>query len=154
MLELIQGRTKTDCMLCAWAMALGTTYEWMLDKVGAHGLEEHPEQPGVIRGWHSQEFVKVAWNAGYFPTHFQKVPVLRYPNGFESAVVSLVSTFEEALRHELGVMLLQPVAGRGPAHAVAFDRGLIYDPARPRPYGYIELKQTHWRPTDLFVVTL
>jgi hypothetical protein len=144
-------------MLAAWAMAFGTTYETLLEKVGGHGLEPVGGPDSPPRGWHSQEFVRVGLDYGFNVSHIVRIPTLLNTDGSERKLFSLVKAFDEDIKneHHRGVLLLNPSFPGRARHAVAFFAGTIFDPSG-NTYLYDDLvqgRQLICRPAEAFLVT-
>lgn len=114
-------------------MALDIPVDDAVDFIGHDGSDVvFPEltEPKCRRGFHSQELVELAIRYGIFPTPFQVLPTLRSECGqFSHAMypytIPRFALFQGIIESTRGVL-----EGTGITchHAVAYDRGKIFDP--------------------------
>lgn len=121
-------KTKTrrwGCLLTAFAMAIDTDEQTLIRLVGHDGSDKVNEFPDPYcrRGFHPQEFIRAAWHLGYSVTPVERLPANKYTTHIQT--IDQHEWFQEAVRSTTGV-----IAGitKRAGHAVAYDRGRIYDP--------------------------
>ena len=138
-----------SCAPTAWAMAFNCPVEEVIRELGHDGSRvQWPDEPEPKRrrGFHSQEFVRLALKHNYSVMPIELFPVLNdltleWGDNFEY--------FKNIIRSSFGVIEGQ---GHRCKHAVAYDHGLVYDPAgRVYPYSKKECEaqdfytQCAWR---------
>lgn len=112
-------------------------------------IEQHLPNPEVL---HTMDLVHVALDLSTFrPVHMYRTAGVQLPDGTINHR-SWEERFRLAIMCFRGVLILTPKC-YGPRHAVAFEKGQIYDP-RGRIYKYDTLlnPKTRWVPTEAFVI--
>jgi hypothetical protein len=98
------------------------------------------KEPSCRRGFHVQECIDIAYRCGFAVTPFEVLP--RHAPAFTvPAQTILFGGSEEAAFTRFAQIIFN---GKGVitghcntvCHAVAYDRGLIFDPCRSAPYHY------------------
>ena len=113
-----------SCTATSWAMVLGIPVTKLFVELGHDGGEIcRPDQPEPKnrRGFHPQELIRIT--GGYAVTPIELFPVL---NGLTLDQMNNWWYFRHIIKCCRGVIEGQ---GHHCKHAVAFERGLIYDPA-------------------------
>lgn len=159
---LIQTKpNKWSCMATAFAMVLDLPVAEFFRELGHDGSQViHPElsDPAGRRGVHVQECLYVALNHGRSVTPVELVPQIltckqrlisvAYHNSLEGNW----RRFETLIRTTQGV-----VTGRARAysHAMAYDRGHVYDPdtGGAFPYSRDQCEQQGFYTQCLWIVT-
>lgn len=124
-MKLRTKKHRWGCLLTAFSMALDTDEETLVGLVGHDGSEKINEFPDPYcrRGFHPQEFIQAAWRLGYSVTPVERLPSSKYVT--HTQTIDQHEWFQEAVRSTTGVITgITKQAG----HAVAYDRGRIYDP--------------------------
>lgn len=126
MATLIRGETSFDCALVAWQMLLKMGREELIGHLGHDGSEM---VDGVNpRGFHMQEFLPIALKANLRPMYVEYIPSTIYPGGHVRPITSLIRFFHDQISTRFGVLECKKI-GRPVAHAVYFEKGIIYDPS-------------------------
>ncbi len=127
---MIRKPERWLCMAAAWSMALDISLRRFFDIVGHDGGEiifPGNLPPTDRRGHLSQECVRAAWSLGKTATQFDPATNIDGPCG-RSRIIRLLD-FTDFLHAERGVVI-----GTTPTwHAVAFERGVFYDPDLEQP---------------------
>lgn len=127
--------TPWSCLATSFAMALDIPLEKFFEYVGHDGsriVTSLPE-PGNRAGIHVQEAIDVCWLLGRTATPFELMPQSINRPGDPARLISFGEPFPNEnwfrfnthLASGRGVLECQ---GRKWGHAVAFDRGRIFDP--------------------------
>lgn len=131
---------RWSCAITSWAMALDIEVGDAINFIGHDGGDViFPElaEPRCRRGFHSQELVELAMQAGVYPTPFQVLPSISSECGQFSHPMYPYTTPRFALLYDLIESTRGVLEGRGTTchHAVAYDHGRIFDPdGREFPY--------------------
>lgn len=134
-MRLLKKPNPWGCSITSFAMALDVSVETLQSYIGHDGSEivfpELPE-PMCRRGFHQQELIFAALNLGWTVTPFELVPAIQSTPvaGFTPKVITLDSE-DRRLMFAIMVRAFRGVlTGLGSRchHAVAFDRGAVYDP--------------------------
>jgi hypothetical protein len=149
-MELITKPHPWSCLAASFAMALGITVEKFHELAGHDGSEKvWPELPEPLcrRGFHLNEAIFVAMNLHHSATPFELFPMIQATpmapyHGTEQIAVFHPPKFSETHNWELFCFYIDHFRGviecrtrNGNWHAVAFERGVIYDPDG-RHFGY------------------
>lgn len=133
-------------MATAFAMALGIPVAEMIQAIGHDGSEiicPSPE-PGGRRGFHSQECISVALAMGFACTEIELFPASQFPKDHKKMVLFPANAadldgnwtrFKSHVQTSRGVIAGRSERGLG--HAVAYENGLVTDPAG-RPYHFTQ----------------
>ncbi len=128
-MQMIRKPERWLCMAAAWSMALDISLSRFLREVGHDGGEIiFPGNPPPTdrRGHLSQECIRAAWRLGKTATQFDALVVIAERGGRRHDVELPI---DHLLKTERGVVI-----GMTPTwHAVAFERGLFYDPDLTEP---------------------
>ena len=147
-----------SCCPTAWAMALEIPVAELIAEIGHDGSEiAFPTQPSPAnrRGFHSQEMIRIAIQHNLAPVPLELFPVLcpnnRSGEGYIPVCIrhdmTNLAYFDNAIIHGKGI--LECMSDLGHKHAVAFERGNIFDP-EGYPYSYSELKNHGLHPMKLW----
>ena len=122
-------KTKWSCLAESAAMALGISYEELIEAVGHNGstiiFPELPD-PGCRRGFHMQEIIDVAIKKGFAVTPIEPLPCST-PDGLRVYTVGFtVERFQNHLAEGAGIVTGMKRKWR---HAVFWNRGVHFDPA-------------------------
>ena len=130
------------CLVTSFAMALDIPVSEAIERLGHDGsrrLWPHLPEPLCRRGFHPQELIDLCRFYGYAVTRVELCPRIA-PAQDEQPVPILDdahawSRFEDILQTSFGVI---EGVGRECGHAVAYDRGHIFDPDG-RNYAYLRI---------------
>ena len=129
MKHLIQ--TKPQCLLYSFAMALDSTPEKLAKEIGHNGLEilwADLERPDYFKGHHPVEFFIPALRRGYavmmFPINVVGGPDEKHQHIFLTRQY-MQEYAKDLINQNRGVIVTD-------THAMAFEKGMIYDPNRAR----------------------
>jgi len=130
-MDLIRKTNGWSCILEAFAMAMGTTTEELIREIGHDGslvLDETLHDPLGRRGFHVQELIQAAIHAGKSVTPFELIPAILLPSGGTLPIrdIGRGVIFNHLVASSRGVLTGR---SRSTPHAVAFDRGKVYDSA-------------------------
>jgi hypothetical protein len=125
---------RWSCILAAFAMALDVSIEDLITLLRHDGSEvffpDLPE-PACRRGFHVQEFIHVALCLNRSVTPYELVPAIA-PTGYNRALHGRAigsahrkAFFEHLIDNRRGVITGRTLTTH---HAVAFEKGVIYDP--------------------------
>lgn len=136
-MKMIPNPNNWSCVLAAFAMAMEVTTEELVKGIGHDGSQvAFPGlgTPNRLRGFHTQELIVEAIRHGFSATPLERVPVIASPMPDIRGPIPIPSTerdglFGRLVFNERGV--LTGVNDRRIGHAVAFDRGQVFDPAGP-----------------------
>lgn len=128
---------KWSCLPTSFAMAVGDSIEDFIKEIGHDGskiVNDLLGDPMCRQGFHIQECIWVVLNTyGYTVTPIEMYPTSIYDDG-GTRVIHRVEGFNQMIQQERGILT---GIGRKCHHAVAFDRGMIFDPdpgVDPYPY--------------------
>ncbi|MEE9548725.1 MAG: hypothetical protein V3V68_05155 [Nitrosomonadaceae bacterium] len=133
-MKLIKQPNSWSCMAAAAAMAFDCEIIDITERVGHKGNEvvHHGlKPPACFKGFHIQEITDVGWVLGYSMTCIDAQPV-QTPDGkleYDITKWGLFDNCEQRFEHYIdfnsGILIGK---ARKYWHAVAFDKGTIYDP--------------------------
>lgn len=130
-----------DCLVTSFAMALQLPVSTLVEMIGHGGgdiIFPYEPEPMCRRGFHVQECIVQALALGYCVTPVQLFPTLTCETGYAThpviygAEANNWGQFIHFIRTTSGVI---EGHGRRCNHAVAYDRGRIFDPDG-REYDY------------------
>jgi hypothetical protein len=136
-MQLQQQPERWLCMATAFAMAVDLPVEEFLQYVGHRGEEivwPTLDEPACRAGVHAQECIEVCLGLDYSVTPIQLVPrTSPTPHGTRQLLSEKLIHFPDGnwnrwykhLQDARGVMECN---GPKVSHAIAYDRGMIYDP--------------------------
>jgi hypothetical protein len=136
MIHLIK-KNKWECLLYSFAMAMEISPSELVRLLGHDG-------GGIIsggerRGFHVQEFIQVAiTEQSQTITPVEFCPVSKYTSGMTliSVDMAIWSRFVlDQIKAHRGVITGLGLKSKG-GHAVAFDKGTIYDPDGGEPFEF------------------
>lgn len=116
-----------DCLVHAFAKALGCHPQYILDTIGHDGKEVVFERPYQWRSFNIQEMIDVALKLGRSVTEIQRQPISVNPLGKEYKVPVSVDRFQNYLSQSYGVVGGVRFTSKQP-HAWVCDHGRIFDP--------------------------
>lgn len=128
---LIHKPYRWGCLITSFAMAFDTDVVSLERQIGHDGSEivaPYLNEPTKRRGFHIQELIRCGVDRGYSVTPYELFPVLGHPQWTKSIAAHRPDnwqSFKERLERTSGV-----ITGGGAinAHAVAYDRGVVFDP--------------------------
>lgn len=132
---------RWECAPYAFAMALGVTVHELYARIGHDGSQviwPDMREPLCRRGFHHQELIHTFREIGTFS------PVERFPRLGHPAIEGASTRLHPAMDWEAVMMVcrgvLEGITPRGTRHAVAFERGKVFDPDNGLVSKYNELK--------------
>lgn len=123
-----------SCLATAFAMALDIPITEFFSLVGHNGgkiIDPNLPDPVARAGIHLQEAIDVAWGLGYSVTPIELFPTAITTPGQEPRVVlfpGVLGNWGRFVRHLNEGRGVIECVGRHCGHAVAFEKGRIYDP--------------------------
>jgi hypothetical protein len=131
-MRLLRKPERWMCLPASFAMVLDLPLSAIFDEIGHDGSQiiapELPE-PTCRRGFHPQELIHLCLNHGYAATRVELHPVLCSSPGSGEHVVAYPDgnwvRFTRVVQQSCGVI---EGVGRHCGHAVAYQRGRIFDP--------------------------
>lgn len=143
-----------SCAITSFAMATDLLIFDFIAGCGHDGSAfAFPElgDPSGRRGFHEQELIAVCINHGFTCTPFELWPVAAYGSGSKTLPLTLrLDMFQKLIQENTGV-----ITGNGlrMGHAVAFERGMIYDPDGPQyPFSFDACESRGFYPGCLWLV--
>jgi hypothetical protein len=143
-----------SCSVTAFAMATDLLISDFIAGCGHDGSEimfpQLPE-PAGRRGFHEQELIAVCIDKGFTCTPFELWPTSDYGYGLtRSACPVRGESFQRLVQRNSGVITGRTVKC---GHAVAFERGVIYDPDGPEfPFSFEACESRGFYPGCLWLV--
>ena len=128
-MQLLLKPNGWTCLATSFAMALDVSYKELFARIGHDGSQILAQycDPYQRRGHHIQECIEAALTLGYSVTPVELFPVLSSPI-WGNHVVEFDCNWERFERHAHENRGVITGAGVSCGHAVAFDRGHVYDP--------------------------
>lgn len=128
-MDLIRKTNGWSCILEAFAMAMDTTTDELIREIGHSGsqiMAPALPEPQCRRGFHIQELIQVAIRYGKSVTPFELIPSSLFVSGDTLKITNNLreSEFLSLIRTKRGVITGM---SRRTMHAVAIDRGKVYD---------------------------
>ena len=133
-MKLIKQPNSWSCMAAAAAMAFNVEIEDIVERVGHDGNEiihYGLKPPACFKGFHIQEIVDVGWILGFNMTLIESAPS-QTPDGVHIHDIikwrlfkDNEQRFEYYINNNQGILIGK---ARKYWHAVAFNKGTIYDP--------------------------
>jgi hypothetical protein len=153
-MKLITSK-NSQCVVAAFAMAMDTTVEALIEKLGHDGLEQiidkdAPKPPACYRSFHPQEFVDILLSEGYACTMVELDPCLKHGHLLVSHG-ALLGTDRFFLSLMYGDGVLFGTIKEKAAHAVAWDHTTqkIFD---PRGFTFRWNKDQDFHPKQFFLI--
>lgn len=156
-MKLIKSN-EFQCVVASFAMAMDTTIEELIKKLGHNGLEmildeDAPPPPACYRSFHPQEFIDVLLEDNYAVTMIELDPCLKHGSILVNHGALLgQDRFFLSLLYGNGV-IFGTVGDKtdGKGHAVAWDRKTseLFD---PRGYTYKWHKDQDFYPRQFFLI--
>lgn len=137
---------RWSCAITSWAMALDIEVGDAINFIGHDGGDViFPElaEPRCRRGFHSQELVELAMQAGVYPTPFQVLPSISSECGEFSYTMYPYTTPRFEILYDLVESTRGVLEGKCATchHAVAYDHGKVFDPdGREFPYSAVNCR--------------
>ena len=128
-MKLLTQPNRWTCLITAYAMVFDETIESMIKLIGHDGSEiiwQKQDEPKRRAGHTHHEMQYVARRLGYYLVDYK--PCFGYaPPGEIKLMTRAFREWVDVLATHEGV-LSGSYQGRSNSHAVAWDKGLIYDP--------------------------
>lgn len=127
-------KNKWGCLVTSFAMAFDTPVDDLIEAIGHDGSRivfPWMTSPMCLRGFHVQECIRVGLGLGFSVTPLEFIPMLSpfYQNKgnhkFEQVWIKDPAWWADQIKATRGVIT---GIGQSCPHAVAYEKGTIYDP--------------------------